>query len=96
MKTLLNAAAMVLLVTATTAGASFTDRDHNRIKTAWSQLSEQQQTVIELVAKDIWDTERENRGLPYHQVSERRKAEIRAEAMKRLGFNPSSVTGYDV
>lgn len=95
MKTLLNAAAMVLLVTAT-AGANFTDRDHNRIKTAWSQLSLQQQQVIELVARDIWNTERENRGLPYHEVSERRKSEIRAEAMKRLGFNPTSVTGYDV
>ncbi|MEM1380849.1 MAG: hypothetical protein AAGH41_09515 [Pseudomonadota bacterium] len=95
MKKLMNAAAMVLLV-ATTAGASFSDRDNLEIEAAWSQLSAPQREMIELVAKDIWDTERANRGLPYHRASQRKKNAIRAEAMKRLGFEPRSVTGYEV
>jgi len=96
MKKLLMATAAMALFATATAGTNLTDRDNLRIEAAWNQLSGSQRQMIELVAKDIWDTERRNRGVPYHDVSERRKNEIRAEAMKRLGFEPRSVSGVEV
>ena len=96
MRKLLTATAALALFATATAGTSLSDRDNLRIEAAWSQLSSSQRQVIELVAEDIWDTERKNRGVPYHEIAAARKNEIRAEAMRRLGFEPRRVTGVEV
>lgn len=96
MSRLVRAAALAMVVVMASAGAEFGDRESLRIEAAWARLSAEQRNVIDLVAKDIWETERQNRGLPYHEASQNKRNKIRAEAMRRLGFKPNSRLGVEV
>lgn len=100
MKFLVRASALALVLTfssgAHVAGMTVVSGEHVRLAAAWNLLTPEQQQVIDLVAKDIWDTERSDRPLTYHQLSDQQKTELRAEAMDRLGFRPPRVAGYEV
>jgi hypothetical protein len=88
------AAAAVLVIGATTAGANVTEREALQAEAAWYQLSADQREVIDLVAKDIWQTERES-AVPYTEIKGRQKTTLRIEAMQRLGFEPARVSGLE-
>ncbi|GGY49129.1 hypothetical protein [Parvularcula lutaonensis] len=87
MTTLIKAAAVAFLV-ATTAGAGAGERHYVSMSAAWASLTPDQRQMIDLVAADIWETERDNRAISYDALGERRKGALREQAMDRLGFEP--------
>lgn len=95
MKTTWTAAlAAMMVIGATTAGANVTEREALQAEAAWYRLSADQREVIELVAQDIWQTEREGT-LPYAELKGRQKTTLRIQAMQRLGFEPARVSGLE-
>lgn len=100
MKFLVRASALALVLTfssgAHVSGTTLVGSEQVRLAAAWGLLTPEQQQVIDLVAKDIWDTERSDRPVTYHQLSSEEKTKLRAEAMDRLGFKPPRIAGYEV
>jgi hypothetical protein len=88
------AAGAALLLTATIGSAS-AERQLMVASAAWASLTPDQREVIELVAEDIWSSERDTHGVRYEDLSERRKTSVRREAMDRLGFAPQTPRGVE-
>lgn len=88
MTSLIKAAAVALLVI-TSAGAGQADRHYVSATAAWAGLTADQRQMIDLVAADIWETERDSHSISYDALGERRKGALRREAMDRLGFKPT-------
>lgn len=92
-KTIFQAVAIAAMV-ATTAGATGSERHLIRTQTAWAQLSADQREMIDLVAGDIWSTERRGR-VPFSDLPERKKSDLRNVAMDRLGFEMRPPRGVE-
>ena len=93
-KTLFQAAAVAVMV-ATTAGATASSERHLiRAQAQWASLSADQREMIDLVAGDIWSSERRGR-IPFSELPQRRKSDLRQEAMDRLGFELRPLRGVE-
>ncbi len=76
--------------------SEFPDTARIRYAASWSQLTSEQREIIDIVAADIWETERDNGGMQFMQLSTERKNTLRAEAMERLGMEAPRVAGVEV
>ena len=76
--------------------SEFPDTPKIRYAASWSQLTSEQREIIDIVAADIWETERDNGGLQFMQLSPERKNNLRAEAMERLGMEAPRIAGVEV
>lgn len=94
MRAVLKAAALAVVIS-TSAGANWTSGELNRVDATWHSLTDDQREMIELVARDIYETEHENGRVTYLELGNRKKAALRAEAMDRLGFEPRPLRGVE-
>ena len=92
-KSIFQAVAIAAMV-ATTAGATGSERHLIRTQSAWAQLSADQREMIDLVASDIWSSERKGR-VPYGDLPDRKKTDLREAAMDRLGFEVRPPRGVE-
>lgn len=91
----MKAAAIAALVIGT-AGSGGAERHYVSNAAAWSQLSHDQQEMIDLVAQDIWETEREGSARQrFDDLGSRQKNGLRRAAMDRLGFDPQPIRGVE-
>ncbi|NNU16804.1 hypothetical protein HK107_10790 [Parvularcula sp. ZS-1/3] len=87
----------VAMLVATTAGSVGSETHYIRAEATWAQLSSDQREMIDLVAADIWSTEREGgKRVLYRDLNERLKTDLRLQAMDRLGFEHRPVRGVEV
>ncbi|MEE4211242.1 MAG: hypothetical protein V2I43_18490 [Parvularcula sp.] len=89
-------AAAVVFLSAAPASA-FEGRTYNvRLAASWHLLTADQQHMVDLVAKDIWETERESHGVSFQDLAVPQKTNLREEALERLGMKPPRVSGVEV
>lgn len=94
-RTVLQAVGLVIFLTAATV-PQMPDSSTARMAAAWSQLTPEQQELIDIVATDIWENERALDHRRFKELSNNVKHGLRAEAMDRLGFKPPQVAGVEV
>jgi hypothetical protein len=87
--------AAAALMAAALVGSASAEMRLSAASMAWAQLTPSQREMIELVAADIWQTERQDHGIGYEQLSERHKTPVRREAMVRLGFEATAPRGVE-
>jgi hypothetical protein len=89
-------AAVTAIIMGTAAGAVVPgERGGQEIAAAWAGLSPDQRQMIDLVASDIWATEKRERPVDYRDLGVQQRNMLREEAMDRLGFEPRPVSGVE-
>jgi hypothetical protein len=77
--------------------SAFEGRAYNvRLAASWHLLSADQQRMVDVVAADIWATEKETNGIAFGDLAVPQKTNLREEALERLGITPPRVSGVEV